>query len=109
MKTETPKESKHRREPAVNKRHTDKLLMYEALGQLNHGFAEVIDALERLERLRGLQRSQRRSLRGCRVSAEETRSWANLEVIDLVRAIEEKDWSHFGRLRSELEATRETL
>ena len=60
-----------------------------------------------LERLRALglfpDRLQRRFLKACRVTVEETRAWANFELVEMLHAREERDWARFGRLRQRRE------
>jgi hypothetical protein len=34
---------------------------------------------------------------------EETRAWANFEVVEMLQQSEETDWAHFGRLRRQWE------
>ena len=58
-------------------------------------------------RLRGLgwfpDRSQRKFQKACRATLEETRAWANFELVEILREREEQDGVHFGRLRPQEE------
>jgi hypothetical protein len=81
-----------------------KLPIYEALLALNQEFEKVLAALERLGHLSLFRpRLRQKFVRACRVAVEENRAWANFELIHILQAIEEKDWSRFGRLRSQFE------
>lgn len=73
-----------------------KLRIYETLHALNQGFEQVLIDLGRLDRL-GFHRD---FLGAVRVIVEETRAWANFEVLE---RREQGDWERFGRLRRESE------
>jgi hypothetical protein len=54
--------------------------------------------LERLEALRLFPRRwQHRFLKAWRATLEETRAWANFEVIEVLHQTEEREWTRFGR------------
>jgi len=76
-----------------------KLRVYETLHALNQGFEQVLTDLGRLEKL-GFRREL---LREFRVVVEETRAWANFELLETMHDREERDWVRFGRLRHEWE------
>jgi hypothetical protein len=86
------------------KRKSEKLLIYQALLTLNQDFEQVLETLAGLEELTAFRsRLPRKFLKACRVTVEETRAGANFELVHTLQAIEERDWSRFGRLRSQLE------
>ena len=90
--------------PTVFAKEPPKPLVYEGLAVLNRHFEQVLWDLERLRAL-GLfpDRLQRRFLKACRVTVEETRAWANFELVEMLHAREERDWARFGRLRQRRE------
>jgi hypothetical protein len=76
-----------------------KLRVYETLLGLNQGFEQVLTELRRLAKL-GFRREL---LAEFQVVVEETRAWANFEVLETMHDREERDWFRFGRLRREWE------
>jgi hypothetical protein len=76
-----------------------KLRVYETLHALNHGFEQVLTELGRLGKL-GFRREV---LAEFRVVVEETRAWANFELVETMHDREERDWVRFGRLRHQWE------
>jgi hypothetical protein len=83
---------------------TPKVLIYEALATLNRDFEQVLGDLERLEELRLFpHRWQRMFLKTWRATLEETRAWANFEVVEILHHKEERDWVDFGRIRQRSE------
>ena len=99
MQTKPTNQSRKRRKPARINTAPSKLRVYEALHALNQGFEQVLTDLGRLEELgfRG------ELLREFRVVVEETRAWANFELIETMQDREERDWARFGRLRYQQE------
>jgi hypothetical protein len=79
---------------------------YEALAALNRHFREILLDLEVIERLGLLQRTL---LKEIRADIEETRAWANFEVIDIMHSREEGDWARFSRIRRRLEQRNQSL
>jgi hypothetical protein len=83
---------------------TPKLLIYEALATLNRDFEQLLCDLERFDELRVFtQRWQRRYLKTWRATLEETRAWANFEVVEVLQQREEREWVGFGRIRQRFE------
>jgi hypothetical protein len=81
-----------------------KTLVYDALATWNRDFERVLDDLERLEALRLFRRRwQRKFLKEWRATLEETRAWANFELIEVLHQTEEREWTSFGRRRRRLE------
>ena len=77
-----------------------KALVYEGLATLNRDFEQVLGDLERLEKLGTFpQRWQREFLKTWRATLEETRAWANFEVVEILHQREERDWVDFARIR----------
>jgi hypothetical protein len=73
-----------------------KLPVYETLHSLNQGFEQVLADLVRLQQFPFF----RRELLGhFQVVVEETRAWANFELVEAMHTREQVDWAHFGRLR----------
>src|SRR5208282_1184581 len=77
-----------------------KLRAYEALHSLNQGFANVLAGLARLQEFPFLRRE---FLRHFQVMVEETRAWANFELVGVLHTREQEDWTRFGRLRHQWE------
>ena len=89
-------------------RKAPKVLVYEALATLNRDFEQVLCDLERLEELRVFpHRWQRKFLKTWRATLEETRAWANFEVVEILHQREEREWVSFGRLRQRSETSSE--
>ena len=85
-----------------------KVLIYEALSTLNRDFEQVLGDLERLGELRLFPRRwQRKFLKTWRATLEETRAWANFEVVELLHQREEREWVDFGRVRQRSEKSSE--
>jgi hypothetical protein len=85
-------------------KNASKVLIYDALATLNRDFEQMLDNLERLEELRLFpHRWQRKFLKTWRATLEETRAWANFEVVEILHQREERDWADFGRIRQRSE------
>jgi len=84
----------------TSKGASEKLLAYDALAGFNQGLAQVLHNLRSLDKLGFLHGEIFTALQ---VTLEETRAWANFEVIERLHGLEESDWSRFGRLRRRLE------
>ena len=81
-----------------------KTQVYDVLAELNRDFDQVLDDLQRLEMLRLFpHRWQRKFLKAWRATLEETRAWANFEVIEVLHQREEREWVGFGRVRQRSE------
>jgi hypothetical protein len=86
-----------------------KTLVYDALALLSWDFEQVLDDLQRLEALRLFPRRwQRKFLKTWRATLEETRAWANFEVIEILHQREEREWVAFGRIRQRSEKSSRT-
>jgi hypothetical protein len=82
-------------------RHTpQKLRVYETLHSLNQAFEQVLADLGRLRELHFLHRGL---VRQFQVVVEETRAWANFELVGVLHDREQDDWTRFGRLRRKWE------
>ena len=89
-------------------KNAPKVLVYEALATLNRGFEQVLCDLERLEELRVFpHRWQRKFLKTWRATLEETRAWANFEVVEVLHQREDREWTSFGRIRQRSEKSSE--
>jgi hypothetical protein len=86
-----------------------KAVVYDALAKFNRDVEQVLLDLERLGTL-GLfpRRWQRKFLKTCRATLEETRAWANFELLEVLHAREEQEWVHFARLRQRAEKQSES-
>jgi hypothetical protein len=83
---------------------TPKVLIYEALAVLNRNFEQVLSDLDRLKELRVFpQRWQRKYLKTWQATLEETRAWANFEVVEVLQQKEEREWLGFSRIRQRSE------
>jgi hypothetical protein len=64
----------------------------------------VLADLDRLEAQRLLPRRwQRKFLKAWRATLEETRAWANFEVVEVLHQREEREWVRFARIRQRAE------
>jgi hypothetical protein len=85
-------------------KNAPKVLVYEVLATLNRDFEQLLGDLKRLEELRLFpHRWQRKFLKTWRATLEETRAWANFEVVETLHYREEQEWISFGRIRQRLE------
>jgi hypothetical protein len=78
------------------KRPSQKLRVSEILYSLNQGFEQVLADLRRLQQFPFFRRE---FLGEFRVMVEETRAWANFDVLETMHGRELDDWTRFGRLR----------
>jgi hypothetical protein len=100
--------SKNSQRESLSKK-APKVLVYEALAALNRDFEQVLRDLERLEELRVFpHRWQHKFLKTWRVTLEETRAWANFEVVEILHQREEREWVGFGRIRQRSEKPSES-
>ena len=76
----------------------ERLPVYEILFALNRDFEQVLAHFERLEDLRAFR--QRDLGPTFLVIVQEIRAWANMELIDALKPLERKDWTHFSRLHN---------
>lgn len=79
---------------------SQKLRVYETLHSLNQGFERVLTDLRSLQEFQFLSRE---FLRHFQIVIEETRSWANFEIAEVMHSREQHDWARFGRLRQRWE------
>ena len=79
---------------------SQKLRVYETLHSLNEAFEQVLTDFRRLQEFPFFRRQL---LRALSVVVEETRAWANYELIETMHQREQADWAKFGRLRNRWE------
>ena len=77
-----------------------KLDVYEALHSLNQAFGQVLADLRRLQEFTFFRREP---LGHFQVVVEETRAWANFELLEVLLDREQDAWARFGRLRDRWE------
>lgn len=87
---------------ALSPQNVPKLPAYEALATFNRDFEQVLLDLERLGACVA-HRWQRKFLKLWRATLEETRAWANFELLEVLLAREEQEWVQFARLRQRAE------
>lgn len=75
---------------------SEKLRVYETLHSLNEGFENVLGDLVRLQEFPFFRRE---FLRHFQVMVEETRAWANFDLVEVMHGREQDAWAKFGRLR----------
>ena len=75
---------------------SQKLAIYETLHSLNQSFEQVLEDLRRFEEFPFFRRQLLRTLT---TITEETRAWANFEVVEVMHERELNNWTHFGHLR----------
>jgi hypothetical protein len=76
-----------------------KLVVYETLYALNRDFEQVLVHLERLQELGMFARHLGNVFP---LTVQETRAWANFEVVQALQPREQEDLTHFGRLHSDV-------
>jgi len=73
-----------------------RLAVYETLYALNRDVEQVLVHLARLQELGMFQPEDFGDL--FPVIIQETRAWANMELVEALRPREQDDWTHFNRL-----------
>jgi len=73
-----------------------RLLVYESLHALNRDFEQVLADLARLQELGMFQ--QRDFGKVFPAIIQETRAWANMELVEALQPLEQDDLTHFSRL-----------
>src|SRR6266850_383266 len=77
------------------KHPTGRLLVYESLYALNRDFEQVLAGLARLQELGVFGRDFGNVFP---VIIQETRAWANMELVEALQPLEQEDLTHFSRL-----------
>jgi hypothetical protein len=82
----------------------EKAFVYETLAALNRHVKNVLGDLDRLRAL-GLfdSKFRRESGRICQAMIEETRTWINFGLVEVLHEHEERDRARFGRIRDQWE------
>jgi hypothetical protein len=73
-----------------------RLAVYETLFALNRDIDQVVAHLARLQELGMLQKQHFGDIFPAII--QETRAWANLELVEALQPLEQDDWTHFHRL-----------
>ena len=73
-----------------------RLLVYESLYALNRDFEQVLAHLARLQELGMFRRRDFGNVFPAII--QETRAWANMELVEALQPLEQEDLTHFGRL-----------
>jgi hypothetical protein len=81
------------------KHPANRLAVYETLYALNRDFEQVLVHLERLQELGMFERHLGNVFP---LTVQETRAWANFEVVEALQPREQEDLTHFGRLHSDV-------
>ena len=79
---------------------SQKLRVYETLHSMNQAFEQVLADFRRLQEFPFFRRE---FLNHFQVVIEETRAWANFDVVETMHQREQHDWARFGRLRQRWE------
>jgi len=77
-----------------------RLAVYETLYALNRDFEQVLAHFERLQELGMFQQQDLGDI--FPVIVQETRAWANMELVEALRPREQDDWTHFNRLHTDV-------
>jgi len=77
-----------------------RLAVYETLFALNRYIDQVVAHLARLQELGMLQQQHFGNIFPAII--QETRAWANLELVEALRPLEHDDWTHFHRVHSDV-------
>ena len=72
-----------------------RLLVYESLYALNRDFEQVLADLARLQELGVFERDFGNVFPAI---IQETRAWANMELVEALQPLEQEDLTHFSRL-----------
>ncbi len=76
----------------------ERLPVYEILYALNRDFEQVLADFARVQELGAFR--QRDLANTFRILVQEMRAWANMELIEALKPLERKDWTHFSRLHN---------
>src|ERR1700682_965625 len=96
--TRSPRRAQLHPTPASSGIALGRLSVYENLHALNRDFEQVLADLARLQEL-GVFRRDRFTI--FRLIVQETRAWANVEVVRVLQQREEDDCVNFGQLRDQ--------
>ena len=96
--TRSPRRAQLHSTPVSSGNALGRLPVYENLHALNRDFEQVLADLARLQEL-GVLRRDRFTL--FRLIVQETRAWANVEVVRALQQREEDDWVNFGQMRDQ--------
>ena len=96
--TRSPRRAQLHPTPASAGIALGRLPVYENLHALNRDFEQVLADLARLQEI-GVLRRDRFTI--FRLIVQETRAWANVEVVQVLQRREEDDWVNFGALRDQ--------
>ena len=77
-----------------------RLAVYETLFALNRDIEQVVAHLARLQEFGMLQQQHFGDIFPAII--QETRAWANLELVEALRPLEQDDWTHFHRMHSDV-------
>jgi hypothetical protein len=77
-----------------------RLAVYETLYALNRDIEQVVAHLARLQELGMLQQQNFGDIFPAII--QETRAWANMELVEALRPLEQNDWTHFHRVHSDV-------
>jgi len=78
------------------KHRAGRLLVYESLYALNRDFEQILVHFERLQELGVLHPRELGNVFPAII--QETRAWANMELVGALRPLEQDDLTHFNRL-----------
>jgi len=75
-----------------------RLAIYETVYALNRDFDQVVVHFERLQELGMFQQQDLGNI--FPVIVQETRAWANMELVEALQPLEQDDWTHFNKLHT---------
>jgi hypothetical protein len=110
--TRSPRRAQLHAAPALSKmvrprvrrlpKHVERLPVYENLYALNRDFGQVLADLARLQDLGVFPRDVGSILR---ISVQQTRAWANMELVEVLQPLEQDERAWFGRVYDRWEKT----
>lgn len=77
-------------------------LVYEALSAIDQSFEEILGELERLQKLDWFRKQE--PIKAVALAIRETHAWTLFEILEIVHARAEQEWTRLGRIRSRLES-----
>jgi hypothetical protein len=80
------------------KHRAGRLPVYETVFALNRDFEQVLMHFERLQKLRMFQHRELGNVFPAII--QETRAWANMELVGALQPLEQDDLTHFNRLHN---------
>lgn len=77
-------------------------LVFEALSAIDRSFEEILGELERLQKLHWFRKQE--PVKSVALALRETHAWTLFEILEILHARAEQEWTRLGHMRSRLES-----